>query len=1083
LTRRGEENLRFGTAAQKTAMSGFGDSSSFSSEFGFTDLSYAPDVASKTKAIGRKSVSSNQQQAHNDKENDCRKQRKETLKRQSSKVSNKTNRNPPQTAHNAKKTAAKETKSAPNHVDSRTVALDKQELPQQYDQLRRSASRDCPQFEHSAPLASAGGKSLKKKAPASPRKGIKSKLKKCDFEDRRAGHLGDDHTQLPTRKSLNSYKTSAEGSSELIEILKKKILPRRTGSDEKRRAKRASSRGRNDNTHLPVPSRTETNTASKKKPAPRSKSCDVKRRSKRNDGWGIGIDERGLPTTSVGCPPVACMRTVSPNNVDTDSFDEIYAQVLQEEEFTKTTSGISADHRMEIVATGKSMVNDRKMPSCDEDRKPPATSGRRSKSNSRTRRSSESQLIAPLSPEELKEASHSGLGQLQRPKNKNRPRRSRSCGELTVNIERATNFVGRLESISSLVETSQKRHSQSSMIQKPVLNPVLTRDELIELARAMFELQTEFQQEGRPTYVDIGFHFCRGNNFKRIQQNPFLWSKIQSKGFNRSEDGDGIYTFNAPLCLLGDRNDSAYDVWMFVARIQGKRAILSSSSGASRRKWGEDVDALVGAGGNKAEENVVVLRQSSQFFPILQFQAALLLGEASSGHVLSPRDDLFVQIQDAQQELQLLVNKFFNSHSPVDSIGSTVPVDRLHQDQQARKIPALPLTDRSEDVVVNEARRKVAARRSDKTIDISCMVPLKEQHEAVQQKQKRQQKRQQPPTFAESVSAVTNPDSWKLAHEVHDVIEEHSVCSAFADTYFPSFSVQAVVSMEELAVLVDNMLHTQCLFVEQKKPTYVEIGYHYCRLSNLLKMQQRPGFWAGIQSRRFSKSEDGDGIYTFNNPLSTRSRGGGFLDVRQAISNNDDVWLLVARIQGNRLRAPTSPAASSAAAMNRKWKDDVDTLVIGACRSEDVVVLKQSTQFFPLLQFRAAEVHETMLGESSRDDAIRQIQMLHQRLQSLLDLVFNRKSPQLMHSIGLPDQLEELNMPALVEGVLDYQAPESIDIMNSVLSCALQIYERVSNKKACKDDCAICLDSLRRSKKPVARLRACGHDYHETWYA
>jgi len=102
---------------------------------------------------------------------------------------------------------------------------------------------------------------------------------------------------------------------------------------------------------------------------------------------------------------------------------------------------------------------------------------------------------------------------------------------------------------------------------------------------------------------------------------------------------------------------------------------------------------------------------------------------------------------------------------------------------------------------------------------------------------------------------------------------------------------------------------------------------------------------SSIQSRGFNKSEDGDGIYTFNNPLSrSRTRGGGDL---QSLSNYDDVWLMVARIQGRRESSRAPPNAAGDGAV-RRWQDDIDAIVVGGRQSDDVVVLRTSAQMFPL---------------------------------------------------------------------------------------------------------------------------------------
>lgn len=64
--------------------------------------------------------------------------------------------------------------------------------------------------------------------------------------------------------------------------------------------------------------------------------------------------------------------------------------------------------------------------------------------------------------------------------------------------------------------------------------------------------------------------------------------------------------------------------------------------------------------------------------------------------------------------------------------------------------------------------------------------------------------------------------------------------------------------------------------------------------------------------------------------------------------------------------------------------------------------------------------------------------------------------------------------------MLEYRAPETMDVMRSIQSANQQIYKVLSNiKKATNDDCSICLDSLRwTSRHQVVRLKNCGHEFH-----
>ena len=187
--------------------------------------------------------------------------------------------------------------------------------------------------------------------------------------------------------------------------------------------------------------------------------------------------------------------------------------------------------------------------------------------------------------------------------------------------------------------------------------------------------------------------------------------------------------------------------------------------------------------------------------------------------------------------------------------------------------------------------------------------------------------------------------------------------------------------------------------------------------------------------------------------------------MRQSVSNFDDVWLLVARIQGNRVQAGT--AVPPIDGIGRHWQDNADSMVVSGRQSDDVVLLRTSAQCFPILQFRAADVHPSSMQE---------LQTIHQRLQAKLDGFFNQDFR------GGIAAFSDIRLAVTEEEVLEYRAPETLDIMNSVCSPERQIYKILPNKKkANNDDCSICLDSLRfTTHHQVVRLRNCGHEFHQT---
>lgn len=677
------------------------------------------------------------------------------------------------------------------------------------------------------------------------------------------------------------------------------------------------------------------------------------------------LDERGLPLSSAGCAPVASLGTsTSPNARANFGFEATYARQLQETNRPRPPQCWPIFGRRTNFATslGSSRsVGGAEMPVGEDDRKLPAKQ-HRFKSNIRT--SSEGELSVPFNLEE-------------------------SFQHAQENFTKDSKmFVYILENL--LEEFS---------IKGPTLCGVLAINELKDLVVTMFQTQKSFRDQGKPHHVDIGYHFCRGNNIKRIQQKPGLWSQIQAKGVNKSQDGDGIYTFNRPLSphqgISADssREEHLQDVWMVVARLQGNWSIPNPS----QQQWEAPIDSLA-----RPDYNVVVLKTSAQFFPLAQFPSTLLtqVGATAGGRILKC-------IHLIHERLQILVDNYFN-----------------------RTVGKHPQTDQ---------------------------LPLLS-------------------SLNEQLDAVSNPIAWKVASEVQAVVDKHAGAgrAKVMDIEIPHLAVQAVVEAEEMAVLVDRMVSTQRRFSESKKPIYIEIGYHYCRGHNLKKMQQKPWFWSNIQSRGFNKSEDGDGIYTFNDPMATRSRGGrgGFLDMRHSIRKDDDAWLLVARLQGN--RQVTNSASSVHSAGRRRWDKNIDALVFSGRQSDDVVVLRTSAQFFPVLQFSAVSV-DPAASSPGQENSLVELQIVHQKLQRLFDFFLNRET-----LVNGPEDMVGCHLQDIQEEILEHCAPNSLDVTKSSYGCKQKLYKVLSHSEiAINDDCSICLDSLRHTRhQQVARLRVCGHEFH-----
>lgn len=621
--------------------------------------------------------------------------------------------------------------------------------------------------------------------------------------------------QPSTTTTANAATTATTSGTTMEEevmgiLFPKKPLPRRTKSIEK---PKRSNRGSEINTLLMSSSKkgpsirrtrsyesitTDHSTTANNNNQTKTKgSFDLDRSSNSNNNntnYGrrsssmVVVDERGLPMSSIGCPPVASLqRTRSPNNMEeAESLDAVFAQKLQHEEYMRCSSRTRGKEKPNSSTIHTSCNGDgddddneeednRKMPAT-EDRNHRAT--RRGKTPSRRRSLKEATVtetqIAPLNPEEA-------LMEVER----------RRQEDQHAYLEKAKAFVQVLGD-----KTTQQQLSSSL---GNIFCPVLAVNELLDVISSLYYTQRIFQQQNKPGTVDVAYHFCRGGNIRKIQQQPGLWSKIQKSGVGKSEDGDGIYTFsNPPTATTKPGSIVVDDVWMIVARIKGNAALVGSP-GASCRNWGDRVDALVGAdAAGGTEHDMVVLKGAMQVVPLFYYPCSILSEQNIADHV-----GILRQIQLVQESLQHLLDTCFNGVSKEKRLASSNVVPPC---EKQRSMPSPP--------------------------------PPKAVGQTLQQEKGYGQGKKH--------LVDTQKDAVKMSHEVQAVVDEHAALAMAAFEFchpHQPFTVEMAVSMDEMTELVNNMAAQARKFEDQRKSSYVEIGYHYCRAPTLKKMQQKKGFW------------------------------------------------------------------------------------------------------------------------------------------------------------------------------------------------------------------------------------------------
>jgi hypothetical protein len=183
--------------------------------------------------------------------------------------------------------------------------------------------------------------------------------------------------------------------------------------------------------------------------------------------------------------------------------------------------------------------------------------------------------------------------------------------------------------VLSVVEEVKKKYEKSNNNENDNTSYIkaIATDDLFFQAKNLLRLQEEFQQAGKPTTVDLGFHYTKRENLSRIRTNGLLTKadrearKIESN-FNGSTFGDGVYTADDHSQGGGGRYG---DVGILVARLKGEQGLNCTL-----------VD----------QRKVVVLVQSAQCLALVQFPRSM------KGYAM------LVDIQDAL--MKMVVGQYMN---------------------------------------------------------------------------------------------------------------------------------------------------------------------------------------------------------------------------------------------------------------------------------------------------------------------------------------------------------------------------------------------------------------------------------------
>jgi hypothetical protein len=185
------------------------------------------------------------------------------------------------------------------------------------------------------------------------------------------------------------------------------------------------------------------------------------------------------------------------------------------------------------------------------------------------------------------------------------------------------------------------------------LAPVAT-DDIVSLTEDLIETQTEFRQANKPFEADIGYHYTKQENMRRIKADGLMSrSDRRSLGiraaYNGSSYGDGVYTGNNPTDHFGRYGA----VGLLVVRLKGNTGVFRSQASDL------GIDTFLNAPGPSAR--IVVLRQSSQCVAVFRFDGNKL-------NVQDTNCSARRLLQQAHEALQRLVAELFNKEPTLDPV-------------------------------------------------------------------------------------------------------------------------------------------------------------------------------------------------------------------------------------------------------------------------------------------------------------------------------------------------------------------------------------------------------------------------------
>jgi hypothetical protein len=212
------------------------------------------------------------------------------------------------------------------------------------------------------------------------------------------------------------------------------------------------------------------------------------------------------------------------------------------------------------------------------------------------------------------------------------------CTDYEPQVEdRAWKFVERV-----LEMVGERNKVEGNMVQ------AVASDSMFYVAKRLLSAQQAFHTAGKPTVVDLGYHYTQKENMASIRSDGLMSSKERTaKGlsvarFHGAKYGNGIYTATNPCAWHGVYGD----VGLIVARLQGANVDFDRAGPNTGNR-----DSVTVERDNVRE--CVVLASSKQCIPILQFDSSQI---SRNSHV-HPGN---MMVNRYHVALQALIDEMFN---------------------------------------------------------------------------------------------------------------------------------------------------------------------------------------------------------------------------------------------------------------------------------------------------------------------------------------------------------------------------------------------------------------------------------------